>query len=109
MTYRTCAVSVLLALCAAALPPSARAEYPDHPIRVVLPYAPGAAGDVAMRQIQPLLEKRLGQLPLGAGLVVLATDPMAKVDIPLYCRQNGHDCETGGEDGLLRFSIVKTR
>ena len=61
MTYRTCAVSVLLALCAAALPPSAWAEYPDHPIRVVLPYAPGAAGDVAMRQIQPLLEKRLGQ------------------------------------------------
>ncbi|SSW62880.1 Bug family tripartite tricarboxylate transporter substrate binding protein [Achromobacter agilis] len=61
MTYRTCAVSVLLALGAAALPPAARAQYPDHPIRIVLPYAPGAAGDVAMRQIQPLLEKRLGQ------------------------------------------------
>jgi len=61
MTYRTCAVSVLLALGATALPPAVRAQYPDHPIRIVLPYAPGAAGDVAMRQIQPLLEKRLGQ------------------------------------------------
>ncbi len=62
MTYRTCAVSVLLALGVAALPlAAARAQYPDHPIRIVLPYAPGAAGDVAMRQIQPLLEKRLGQ------------------------------------------------
>ncbi|WP_088141396.1 Bug family tripartite tricarboxylate transporter substrate binding protein [Achromobacter xylosoxidans] len=61
MTYRTCAVSVLLALGVAASPLAARAQYPDHPIRIVLPYAPGAAGDVAMRQIQPLLEKRLGQ------------------------------------------------
>ncbi len=61
MTYRTCAVSVLLAWGLAASPLAARAQYPDHPIRVVLPYAPGAAGDVAMRQIQPLLEKRLGQ------------------------------------------------
>jgi tRNA 2-thiouridine synthesizing protein A len=55
------------------------------------------------------MEKRLGQLSPGASIVVLATDPMAKVDIPLYCRQNGHDCETGGEDGLLRFAIVKAR
>ncbi|CAB5512142.1 hypothetical protein LMG26857_01431 [Achromobacter anxifer] len=62
MTYRTCAVSVLLAWGVAALPlAAAQAQYPDHPIRIVLPYAPGAAGDVAMRQIQPLLEKRLGQ------------------------------------------------
>jgi len=40
---------------------AARAGYPDRPIRIVLPYAPGAAGDVAIRQVQPLLEKRLGQ------------------------------------------------
>jgi len=37
------------------------AGYPDRPIRIVLPYAPGAAGDIAIRQVQPLLEKRLGQ------------------------------------------------
>lgn len=61
MSYRSCAVSVLLAFGVAALPLTVRAQYPEHPIRVVLPYAPGAAGDIAMRQIQPLLEKRLGQ------------------------------------------------
>ena len=61
MPYRACAVSVLAALAPALMPPAARAEYPEHPIRVVLPYAPGAAGDIAMRQIQPMLEKRLGQ------------------------------------------------
>ncbi|WP_278488497.1 hypothetical protein [Achromobacter insolitus] len=62
MTYRTCAVSVLLALGVAASPLAARAQYPDHPIRIVLPYAPGAAGDVAMRQIQPLLESASASL-----------------------------------------------
>jgi tRNA 2-thiouridine synthesizing protein A len=53
------------------------------------------------------MEKRLASLPPGAGLVVLATDPMAKVDIPLYCRQHGHDCSLSSEDDVLRFAIVK--
>ncbi len=47
-----------------------------------------------------------GLLP-GAALLVLATDPMAKIDIPLYCQQNGHDCAVEVEDGTLRFAIVK--
>ncbi len=53
------------------------------------------------------LEKRLASLGAGTSLVVLATDPMAKIDIPLYCRQNGHACETTSEGNILRFSIVK--
>lgn len=53
------------------------------------------------------MEKRLASLPPGAALVVLATDPMAKVDIPLYCRQHGHDCTISTEHGLLRFAILK--
>ena len=39
----------------------ATAQYPDRPVRIVLPYAPGAAGDIALRQLQPRLEKELGQ------------------------------------------------
>lgn len=54
------------------------------------------------------MEKRLASLPSGAALTVLATDPMAKVDIPLYCRQNGHDCTLATEGDVLRFSIVKS-
>lgn len=54
------------------------------------------------------MEKRLEGLPSGAALVVLATDPMAKVDIPLYCRQNGHDCTVTNEGEVLRFAIVKS-
>ena len=53
------------------------------------------------------LERRLGQLGPGAALTVLATDPIAGIDIPLYCTQNGHSCivATGGD--VLKFEIVK--
>ena len=40
---------------------AAMAAYPEKPIRVVLPYAPGGAGDIILRSIQPGMEKRLGQ------------------------------------------------
>lgn len=52
--------ALLLAVLALA-PLAVLAAYPDRPIRIVMPYPPGAAGDVAFRQIQPMLEKRLGQ------------------------------------------------
>jgi tRNA 2-thiouridine synthesizing protein A len=53
------------------------------------------------------LEKRLEQLPAGAALTVLATDPIAKIDIPLYCTQHGHACAAAVEDDVQRFAIVK--
>lgn len=53
------------------------------------------------------MEKRLAVLPPGAVLTVLATDPMAKVDIPLHCRQHGHEYVFIAERDVLRFDIVK--
>ena len=53
------------------------------------------------------MEKRLAGLPPGASLFVLATDPMAKVDIPLFCKQNGHDCAVTADSDAMRFAIVK--
>jgi tRNA 2-thiouridine synthesizing protein A len=53
------------------------------------------------------MEKRLAALPAGARLIVLATDPMARVDIPLYCRQHGHACLLETEGDMLRFEIVR--
>ena len=53
------------------------------------------------------MEKRLAQLPPGASLTVLATDPMARIDIPLYCTQHGHACVVGNDAGALSFAIVK--
>ena len=54
------------------------------------------------------LEKRLAGLKAGERLVVLATDPMAKIDIPLYCRQHGHGCNLSEDGGVLRFAVQKT-
>ncbi|MCW5721849.1 MAG: sulfurtransferase TusA family protein [Devosia sp.] len=53
------------------------------------------------------LEKRLEQLAPGATLEVLATDPMAKIDIPLYCRQHGHDCTMREEGNVLIFNVLR--
>ena len=53
------------------------------------------------------MEKRLAGLPSGAHLLVLATDPMAKVDIPLFCKQNRHDCAVTTDGDVLRFAIIK--
>ena len=52
-------------------------------------------------------EKRLAQLKPGARITVLATDPIAKIDIPLFCTQNGHACEMTIEDEVMRFAITK--
>ena len=53
------------------------------------------------------MEKRLEAMRPGERLIVLATDPMAKVDIPLYCRRHGHACTVGSDAQGLRFEIVR--
>jgi len=40
---------------------SGHAAYPDHPIHIVVPLAPGGAVDTIARLLQPHLEKTLGQ------------------------------------------------
>ena len=53
------------------------------------------------------LEKRLGQVQVGTTLVVLATDPMAKIDIPLHCRQQGHTYTLATDGEVMRFTITR--
>lgn len=53
-------------------------------------------------------EKRLATLAPGARLVVLATDPMARVDIPLFCRKHNYACAEDRESDVLKFTIVKS-
>src|SRR5215813_8146799 len=69
-----------LALIAAA---EARAQtWPDRPVRIVVPFAPGGLNDTVARLIQPYLEKSLGQpvivdnRPGASGIV--GTDAVAK-------------------------------
>jgi tripartite-type tricarboxylate transporter receptor subunit TctC len=57
--------SLFFALCAATLQLSSYAAdtqpYPSRPIRIVVPYLPGGAGDVVARTIAPKMGESLGQ------------------------------------------------
>mgnify|MGYP001034641049 CR=1 FL=1 len=57
----------------------AHAAWPERPIRVVVPYSAGAAGDLVLRQMLPALQARLGQALIvdnkpGAGGNIGTTD-----------------------------------
>lgn len=72
--------AALLAL--AAMPAAAQATWPDKPIRLIVPFAPGGPGDVSARLVAEALAKRLGQpfvvdnKPGGGG--VIGADALAK-------------------------------
>src|SRR6266513_10300 len=52
---------VLLTLAAVAISIGARAEFPEKPIRLIVPFAPGGVTDTSGRLVAEVLGKRLGQ------------------------------------------------
>jgi tripartite-type tricarboxylate transporter receptor subunit TctC len=52
-------IAVALALSLAQ--PLQAADYPDHPIRLIVPFAAGGGNDIVARLLQPQLEQELGQ------------------------------------------------
>jgi len=54
------------------------------------------------------LERVLETAAPGDAIVVLATDPVARIDIALYCRQQGHALEISEQGGgVSRFDIIR--
>lgn len=52
--------------------------------------------------------KALRALASGEIVIVEATDPMAAIDIPHFCREQGHQLVGEERDGpVLRFTIAK--
>ena len=52
--------------------------------------------------------KALRTLAAGDTLIVEATDPMAAIDIPHFCREEGHQLTREEKDGgVLRFTIIR--
>ena len=53
-----------------------------------------------------LAKKALARLAPGAGLIVLADDPLAAVDIPHMCHGEGHTVEgVASRDGYTQFCL----
>lgn len=75
-----CAAAAVLGL--AALAPAARAQYPDKPVRMVVPQAPGSATDTLARFVAAELPKHLGQPVIvdnrPGGALTLGIDIVAK-------------------------------
>jgi tripartite-type tricarboxylate transporter receptor subunit TctC len=59
MNRMTC-VSLLTALFASSAPSPSAAGYPDKPIRLLIPFAPGGGTDLLARALQDKLERALG-------------------------------------------------
>ena len=52
--------------------------------------------------------KRLAGMPAGARLVIETTDPLAAIDIPAFCNDDGHRLVTTEEvPGGHRFTIER--
>lgn len=52
------------------------------------------------------LRKAMDGAPVGARLTLLATDPMARIDVPyLMSEQGGRVCEIEEVDGTLRITV----
>jgi len=78
------AASVLIAIAALALPASAlaQAQYPDKPIRLIVPQAPGSATDTVARILAAELGPQLGQTVIvenkPGGALTIGIDIVAK-------------------------------
>jgi tripartite-type tricarboxylate transporter receptor subunit TctC len=75
---------ILFALCAAALPATAQAQWPVKPVRIYVPFGPGSTPDMVARLLADRLQQTLGQSfvvedkPGASGN--LGTDAVAKAE-----------------------------
>lgn len=52
--------------------------------------------------------RRMAPHPSGTRFLVLTTDPMAAIDVPHFCTENGHHLQSKVEEnGGIRFEIEK--
>jgi tripartite-type tricarboxylate transporter receptor subunit TctC len=54
------ALAVLIALAAAAVSPAAAQDYPNRPVRLIIPFPPGGSNDVVGRLVANQLSEKLG-------------------------------------------------
>ena len=115
MKLRRCLVLASLTGAALALPGVAYASWPDRPIKLVVPYAPGGATDVIGRIVAQRLSVSLGQQVIvenrgGAGGNIGA-DAVAKARPDGYtllmAAMTSHSTIATLEKGRLKYDILK--
>src|SRR5262245_12591247 len=81
-------IQVLVAAVAAVLAGTALAQYPEKPIRFVVPQAPGSATDTISRIVTPEMSKFLGQQVVvdnrPGGALTIGIDIVAKAPLDGY-------------------------
>lgn len=55
------------------------------------------------------LRKALARQPVGARVILLATDRMASIDVPHFCAEAGHQLIAASPqpDGAIRFEVQR--
>lgn len=53
------------------------------------------------------LRKKLQSVPSGTVLQLVATDPMAAVDVPHFCAETGHELVDSHDDGTATTYSVR--
>ena len=102
---RLLAVAAALVSFAALSPGAARADWPDHPVKWVVPFGPGGANDLIARAAAEAVSKRIGQPIIienkpGAGAVIGA-DYVAKA------KPDGYTWLIGAA-GVVTNSMIRT-
>ncbi|MEN3292487.1 MAG: hypothetical protein V7642_1740 [Burkholderiales bacterium] len=99
-------VQAAFALAAAFSPAAAHAEWPDHPIRFVVPFGPGGANDLIGRVAATSVSKQLGQPVIienkpGAGALI-GSDYVAKA------KPDGYTFLVGAA-GVITNSLLRSK
>ena len=81
--------------------------FPDRPIRIVVPYTPGAAADLSIRLMQPALEKQLGQ-PLVIDYKAGAGGAIAAQEVA-RARPDGHTLLLGATNTFVIDPYMRPR
>lgn len=103
MITRLCLIFLLAFAPGLLCPLTAHAEWPDRPIRLIVPFAPGGGTDTFFRFFAPLLEKELGtkiivnNMPGAGGANALA-----------YVWKAPHDGYTWGTQCEVQFAVPVT-
>lgn len=54
------------------------------------------------------VEKHLDTIGPGESFTLASDDPIARIDIPLFCQNNAHTCTVTSDGPSLIFTISKT-